>query len=212
MALDECLTVSLGLRAPSHRDLLVGTLERVLGETDASAFYTDPDLAPTASPGEIAPDALARLHRIVTAAVADERAFALWLGRHLTEARRAAAYDDYDGECEDENPFDDDEAESPTAHVDDLTPEAVTARIERGDGLAHAPSVRLAYARDSATRTATLFAGGEAYHLEAPIAFAAPLLADTPRLPAAALAPHAADPDLADLLAALLADGALVWA
>ncbi len=225
VALDgECLTISLGLRAPSHRDVLGGLLEHALLETDEAAFYTDPDLEPTAHPGEIAPEALRRLHRVVLDAVADERAFALWLGRHLTEARREPAFDDHDGDYGDgpADADDDDEVDVDALDLDAMaddariaeavTPEAIAARIAGGDGLAHAPSVRLAYVRDASTGEATLFAGGEAYRLEAPLAYAAPLLADVSELDAARLAPHLADPDLLDLVAALVADGALVWA
>lgn len=214
VAFDDCLTISLGLRAPSHRDLLAGLLDSALEDAGEADFYTDPDLEPTAHPGEIAPDAVRRLHRIVLDAVGDEAAFALWLGRHLTDARRPAGEDLFD-EDEDVDGQDLDGEDGLTDDAEEIgeavSPEAVAERVGQGTGLRHAPGVRLAYVRDVATGEATLFAGGEAYRLEAPVAFAAPLLADAPALDAARLAPLTADPDARDLLAALLADGALVW-
>lgn len=223
VAIDECLTVSLGLRAPSHRDLLGGLLEQALGESDEHAFYGDPDLEPTTHAGEIDAEAVRRLHRIVLDAVSDERAFALWLGRHLTEARREAAFDDYDGEygAGDDVEYEDavegdegweDEMETATRLAESPTGEAIAERVRTGTSLVHTPGVRLAYVRDAATGETTLFAGGEAYHLEAPVAFAAPLVADATTLDAGRLAPLLDDPDGRDLLAALVADGALVWA
>ncbi len=64
-----CLTLSVGFRAPSHRDVLGGFLEHVLLTTPEDAFYTDPGLAPPAHPGELSEAALDRLHAVLRAAV-----------------------------------------------------------------------------------------------------------------------------------------------
>jgi len=66
VALEECLTYSIGFRAPAHYDLVAGFLQRLVEGVDRSRRYADPDLAPTRAPGEISPAALARLRRIVT--------------------------------------------------------------------------------------------------------------------------------------------------
>jgi 50S ribosomal protein L16 3-hydroxylase len=203
VALDACLTLSVGFRAPAHRDLLGGFLEHALLAAPDDAFYTDPDLAPADHPGEIAPEALARLHRVLLDAVQDEDAFRQWVGAHLTEARRAAEGFEDDGFEDEDEPMAGEASEA-------LTPEAVAARLKRGDALAHAPGARLAYVRDAGGGV-TLFADGQAYTLEPALAPLAPVLADASTIPAASLAPHLSTPDAADLLAALLEDGALVW-
>ena len=63
VALEECLTYSIGFRAPSQYDLVAGFLQRVVGAVDRSRLYADPDLARAREPGEISPAALARLRR-----------------------------------------------------------------------------------------------------------------------------------------------------
>src|SRR4029079_9979240 len=65
VALEECLTYSIGLRAPSQYDLVAGFLPRVVGAVDRSRLYADPDLSPAREPGEISPAALTRLRRMV---------------------------------------------------------------------------------------------------------------------------------------------------
>ena len=195
VALDECLTISVGFRAPSHRDLLGGFLEHALLNAPDDAFYTDPDLTPATHPGEIAPEAVACLHRVLLDAVQDEAAFRLWLGAHLTEAPREM-----------------DEPDDPeSSSAEEADHETVAARLREGAALEHAPGARLAYVR-SEGGSATLFANGQAYELEPPLAPLAPLLTDHPAIPAEALTPHLATPDVPDLLIALLEDGVLVWA
>jgi 50S ribosomal protein L16 3-hydroxylase len=53
VALEECLTYSIGFRAPSQYDLVAGFLQRVVAAVDRSRLYADPDLSPARDPGEI---------------------------------------------------------------------------------------------------------------------------------------------------------------
>src|SRR5262249_32017270 len=46
VALEECLTYSVGFRAPSHAELVAGFLQRVVTGVDQARRYQDPDLAP----------------------------------------------------------------------------------------------------------------------------------------------------------------------
>ena len=84
---DDCMTYSIGFRAPSHRELIAGWCDAVLADIPEDDFYTDPGLAPQANPGEISAAALARLHALVTASLADRDGFAAWFGRHTTAPR-----------------------------------------------------------------------------------------------------------------------------
>lgn len=88
VAVDEdCMTYSIGFRAPSRGDLVSAFADHVLDRLDEDDRYTDPDLAPPDNPGEISAEALARLHDMVTGALADREAFATWFGAYVTEPR-----------------------------------------------------------------------------------------------------------------------------
>ena len=53
VALDECITYSIGFRAPSAQDLCGRFLEFLQDRLDAPQLYTDPRLKPTRHPAEI---------------------------------------------------------------------------------------------------------------------------------------------------------------
>ncbi len=76
----DCMTYSVGFRAPSRADLLGHFVDDMLEQIPDDDLYRDPDLAGQANPGEIMPDALARLHRMTLDSLADPRAFARWFG------------------------------------------------------------------------------------------------------------------------------------
>ena len=186
VALDPCLTLSVGFRAPSHAEIVGGFLEHALQSTPP-AYYSDPDLTPPLHPGEIGADALSQVRGVLEKTLADETALREWFGVFMTEARR---------------PFDAEPME------DEADAESVVAAIRAGAALAHAPGVRFAYVElEDGQRT--LFAGGQAYRLEKELAFAAPFFADRRHVPAADVQPHLDNPDFGDLLAALVEDGAL---
>jgi len=53
IALDECITYSIGFRAPSAQDLCGRFLEFLQDRLDAPGLYTDPQLKPTRHPAQI---------------------------------------------------------------------------------------------------------------------------------------------------------------
>ena len=65
VALEECLTYSIGLRAPAEVDLVAGFLQRAVASADRSRLYADPDLVPAREPGEISAAALEKMRGIV---------------------------------------------------------------------------------------------------------------------------------------------------
>lgn len=81
---DDCMTYSIGFRAPSRADLVSAFADHVLETLDEDDRYADPDLVAGAHPGEISTEALARLHAMVTGALADQDAFAAWFGAYIT--------------------------------------------------------------------------------------------------------------------------------
>ncbi len=186
VALDDCMTFSIGFRAPSHVEILAGFLEHVLARTDPQARFSDPGLAPPEHPGEIGPDALAQVRHVLREATCGE-AVADWFGRFMTTPRRPEAL-----------PL----PESPHASAH------VRAALRNGAALRPAAGARLAFIRH-ADGTATLFAAGEAYPLGPDLAFAGPLLTDRRPVPASALQAHVDDEAFVALVAGLLNQGTL---
>ncbi|GAA4050552.1 cupin domain-containing protein [Parerythrobacter jejuensis] len=80
----DCMTYSVGFRAPSREDLIEGWSEDVLAGLSQADRYGDPDLAAQDNPGEITGLALSRLHAMVTERLSDKRAFARWFGKYAT--------------------------------------------------------------------------------------------------------------------------------
>ncbi len=79
---DDCMTYSIGFRAPARSELIAHFADHLLAELDDDDRYTDPGLPAQANPGEITPEALAALHAMVTAKLADKPAFARWFGEY----------------------------------------------------------------------------------------------------------------------------------
>ena len=77
----DCMTYSLGFRAPSRSDLIEHWSDDLLATLSDDDRYTDPGLASAANPGEISAAAIDRLHAMVTDKLRDRDAFARWFGR-----------------------------------------------------------------------------------------------------------------------------------
>lgn len=77
---DDCMTYSIGFRAPSRSELIAGWCDEVLAGLDDDDRYADPDLSTQTNPGEISAAALARLHAMVTEKLGDRAAFVRWFG------------------------------------------------------------------------------------------------------------------------------------
>jgi len=88
VAFGECLTYSIGFRAPSQAEMLADFSDVLTQAADDSARYRDPDLRPTAHPGEISAAARARARRLLRACLSPvDETLDLWLGRYLTEPK-----------------------------------------------------------------------------------------------------------------------------
>ena len=81
---DDCMTYSIGFRAPSRSELIAHYCDHLLAELDDDDRYTDPDLPAQDNPGEITPTALSKLHAMVTQKLADQAAFARWFGAYTS--------------------------------------------------------------------------------------------------------------------------------
>ena len=61
IALEGCLTLSVGMRAPSHAELLLDLADTLAEALPEQARYGDPDLVPEASDGRIDAQVLQRV-------------------------------------------------------------------------------------------------------------------------------------------------------
>ena len=91
VAVGECMTFSIGMRAPAASELLLDFSERVAEALPESRRYADPDLSPATAPGEIDAVALRRARQALgpVAAALDDDAFADWFGSFATRYRCA---------------------------------------------------------------------------------------------------------------------------
>lgn len=80
----DCMTYSIGFRAPSRGDLVGGWADAVLARLADDDRYADPAVPAQANPGEITADAIAQLHALALAPLADRAAFARWFGTHVS--------------------------------------------------------------------------------------------------------------------------------
>lgn len=76
----DCMTYSVGFRAPSRADLLGHYVDDVLDGIPDDELYRDPGLTAQANAGEISPEALAGLQQMVLETLSDPAHFARWFG------------------------------------------------------------------------------------------------------------------------------------
>ncbi|MEP2989374.1 MAG: cupin domain-containing protein [Parasphingorhabdus sp.] len=87
----DCMTYSIGFRAPSKTDLLSHWVDEKPTDIEDDR-YSDTDLQLQANPGEILAETVDRLHKMVTSELADRDDFAEWFGRYNS----ATKYPDID--------------------------------------------------------------------------------------------------------------------
>jgi len=79
---DDCMTYSIGFRAPSRGELIARWSEQLVEGMRDEDRYDDPGLQVQQNPGEISVAAIARLHSMVTETMLDRDAFARWFGEY----------------------------------------------------------------------------------------------------------------------------------
>ena len=81
------MTCSVGFRAPSHRDILLDFPEYIGEQLSEEVRYADPGLVPQANPGQITPEAVKKVQKILTQYVEDQDSLAQWFGRYMTSPK-----------------------------------------------------------------------------------------------------------------------------
>lgn len=80
----DCMTYSVGFRAPSRAELIEGWTEELLDTLPEGDRYGDPESDIQANPGEISGQALSRLHGMIAEKLNDQDAFVRWFGKYAT--------------------------------------------------------------------------------------------------------------------------------
>lgn len=143
VALENCMTWSVGFRAPSQR-MLAGNLlnisDTLLNASKASdELYADPDLKLQSCPGEISPQAVHKVRAMLEPILNDQDLLARWFGTFLSFP---------------------DPGQVPERPKAVTTTRAVTA-LQKGRTLVRSDIVRLYYTRSG--KKIAIFAGGEEY-------------------------------------------------
>ncbi|WP_249673301.1 ribosomal protein uL16 3-hydroxylase [Pseudomonas abieticivorans] len=87
VAVDDCMTYSVGFRAPSAAEVLTHFTDFLSQFLPDEERYTDADAEPVADPHQIQHDALDRLKRLLAEHMSDERLLLTWFGQFMTEPR-----------------------------------------------------------------------------------------------------------------------------
>lgn len=189
VALDACMTFSVGFRAPSAAELVGLVYDEVAADLPDSERYADPDLEPPAHPGRIGPEALARVREIIRREYLTPDALERWFGRFITEPKLHEGLE---------------------PREDTIGEDELRARIEAGGVLRRSEYGRFAYIDRGAEGT-LLYVDGQEIALGPDAAPAAPLVCDTRRYPPEALAPCLDNPPGLALLADLYRRNALYF-
>lgn len=183
---DDCMTYSIGFRAPSRAELIEGWCEHQVESLVEDDRYADADLTPQTNPGEIAPASIDRLHAMMLDALSDRQVFACWFGLSNSLPKYA------DADWRPEEAMD----------IDDLQ-----ALLAQGVTLLRNPASRFAFIRGD-DGAITLFVDGNAFDCAGDSATLAERICAT-RV-ALTLDPALSGPSLA-LLAALIDLGFLAF-
>ncbi|PQJ35119.1 cupin [Salinibacter sp. 10B] len=183
---DECMTYSVGFRAPRHQDLVGAFLQHAMEQLDPDARYSDPDLSPVENAGAIPEQTRTKVYDLLRGLVDDDAAIDRWLGQYLTRPDR------------------DRQAVPPQTPV---SASALVEALKQGIDLRRGPVSHLAYVEYE--DTALLFVNGEARRLDSDLAYAAPIITGREVVPADRLTPYLDDDAFVDLLVSLVNEGIL---
>jgi 50S ribosomal protein L16 3-hydroxylase len=136
---DDCMTYSVGFRAPSRAELIGHYVDDLLDTLSDDDRYADAGLLRQSNPGEITPNALAALHDMVLDRLSDRAAFAQWFGTYNSTPK----YPDIDW--------------APDEAIDAAE---LSARWSGGEALCRNPASRFAFIRQE-DGGVSLFVDGE---------------------------------------------------
>ncbi|SEI71761.1 50S ribosomal protein L16 3-hydroxylase [Allopseudospirillum japonicum] len=140
---DECMTWSVGFRAPSAEESLSGWIDYIAPQLSEDLRYTDPDLNLPQHPAQIDDQAITRMRTLLTQALhSDEQTLRTWFGLTMTQTKYADQLIP---------------AETPLTTVD------VEAYLQQGGAFILAEGSRLAWVPPTSTTDGQIFVDGHVF-------------------------------------------------
>ncbi len=182
---DDCMTYSIGFRAPSRAELIEAWADDMVTDLSDSDRYTDAGLTQQDNPGEISTAAIARLQAMIAETLHDQTRFARWFGQYTTAPK---------------NPEIDWQPE------DTVDADGVARELDAGAPVIRNPASRFAFVRTDGS-SVMLFADGAAYACTGAEAEFAQAICAQPQVEVTRSSP----PDVRELIAALYNAGAVAF-
>jgi 50S ribosomal protein L16 3-hydroxylase len=87
---DDCMTYSIGFRAPAHADIISHFCDHVLAGLNDQQRFIDDSLSPLNNPGEITPQAIEQIQSVLKEHFTNKESITQWFGEYVSELK----YDD----------------------------------------------------------------------------------------------------------------------
>ncbi|WP_411379342.1 JmjC domain-containing protein [Pseudomonas sp. MPB26] len=187
IAEDDCMTYSVGFRAPSAAEVLTHFTDFLAQYLTDEERYTDADAQPVSDPHQIQSDALDRLKSLLAEHMSDERMLLTWFGQFMTEPRYPEL-----------------------VAGEEVGEEDFVSSLQDGAILVRNPSARMAWSE--VDDDVLLFASGQSRYLPGKLRELLKLICAADALHADNLGPWLADEDGRDLLCELVKQGSLGFA
>ena len=187
VAEDDCLTYSVGFRAPSAAEVLTHFTDFLSQFLPDEERYSDADAEPANDPHQIQRDSLDRLKALLSEHMGDERLLLTWFGQFMTEPRYPEL-----------------------VSGEELTEEDLIDSLEQGAILIRNPSARMAWSE--VDDDLLLFASGQSRLLPGHLRELLKLVCAADALHIENLAPWLADEDGLTLVCQLVKQGSLGFA
>ncbi len=184
IAEDDCMTYSVGFRAPSAAEVLTHFTDFLSQYLTDEERYTDADAQPVSDPHQIQGDALDRLKSLLAEHMSDERMLLTWFGQFMTEPRYPEL-----------------------VAGEELGEEDFISALQDGAILVRNPSARMAWSE--VDDDVLLFASGQSRYLPGKLRELLKLICAADALHAENLGPWLEDEDGRDLLCELVKQGSL---
>ncbi|SFO98290.1 cupin domain-containing protein [Pseudomonas sp. NFPP28] len=187
IAEDDCMTYSVGFRAPSAAEVLTHFTDFLSQYLTDEERYTDADAQPVSDPHQIQSDALDRLKSLLAEHMSDERMLLTWFGQFMTEPRYPEL-----------------------VAGEELGEDDFISSLQDGAILVRNPSARLAWSE--VDDDVLLFASGQSRYLPGKLRELLKLVCSADALHSENLGEWLADEDGRDLLCELVKQGSLGFA
>ncbi|PQZ91350.1 MULTISPECIES: cupin domain-containing protein [Pseudomonas] len=187
IAEDDCMTYSVGFRAPSAAEVLTHFTDFLSQYLTDEERYTDADAQPVSDPHQIQSDALDRLKSLLAEHMSDERMLLTWFGQFMTEPRYPEL-----------------------VAGEELGEDDFIGALQDGAILVRNPSARMAWSE--VDDDVLLFASGQSRYLPGKLRELLKLICAADALHAENLGVWLADEDGRDLLCELVKQGSLGFA